>query len=259
MSSNTTQIHLEAIIVRCDPRCVRFEKKEKRDNQVRLNYYFPNIILQSRVCATESSNSRCSWAMTVKQQLCLMKRELRLQLKGTHIFWGRTWKWHILCHKLLLRWVATIQFLLETFFVWQFLLQRLHDQDGRGAWMWWVLVPCSSGQLKSWQTRQGPSRPAACRQGGVRHQQRGYRLRSNQSRPVAPGGYHDGQLHAVIQNWLMVQADLLSIQLLHDAGDEGLSDGTYSGEVFSVPLLIVLDPVGSTVRYEMMKLCSGSV
>ena len=44
----------------------------------------------------------------------------------------------------------------------------------------------------------------------------------------------------MIQNWLMVQADLLSIQLLHDAGDEGLSDGTYSGEVFSVPLLIVL-------------------
>ena len=38
----------------------------------------------------------------------------------------------------------------------------------------------------------------------------------------------------------MVQADLLSIQLLHDAGDEGLSDGTYSGEVFSLPLLIVL-------------------
>ena len=36
------------------------------------------------------------------------------------------------------------------------------------------------------------------------------------------------------------QADLLSIQLLHDAGDEGLSDGTYSGEVFSAPLLIVL-------------------
>ena len=27
------------------------------------------------------------------------------------------WKWHSLCHKLLLRWVATIQFLLETFFV----------------------------------------------------------------------------------------------------------------------------------------------
>ena len=45
----------------------------------------------------------------------------------------------------------------------------------------------------------------------------------------------------MIHNWLMVhQADLLSIQLLHDAGDEGLSDGTYSGEVFSVPLLIVL-------------------
>ena len=44
----------------------------------------------------------------------------------------------------------------------------------------------------------------------------------------------------MIHNWLMVQADLLSIQLLHDAGDEGLSDGTYSGEVFSVPLLTVL-------------------
>ena len=45
----------------------------------------------------------------------------------------------------------------------------------------------------------------------------------------------------MIQNWLMVhQADLLSIQLLHDAGDEGLSDGTYSGEVILVPLLIVL-------------------
>ena len=45
----------------------------------------------------------------------------------------------------------------------------------------------------------------------------------------------------MIQNWLMVhQADLLSIQLLHDAGDEGLSDGTYSGEVFSVSLLLIV-------------------
>ena len=53
----------------------------------------------------------------------------------------------------------------------------------------------------------------------------------------------------MIQNWLMVhQADLLSIQLLHDAGDEGLSDGTYSGEVFSVPLLIVLECFSNIIR-----------
>ena len=35
----------------------------------------------------------------------------------------------------------------------------------------------------------------------------------------------------------MVQADLLSIQLLHDAGNEGISGGTYSGEVFFLTFL----------------------
>ena len=50
----------------------------------------------------------------------------------------------------------------------------------------------------------------------------------------------------MIQNWL--QADLLSIQLLHDAGDEGLNDGTYSGEVISVPLLIVLKYFVNIIR-----------